>query len=48
MLCLSESEITLKRIAAHALGEISKHSAELASLVVKAGALTYLSNLISH
>jgi len=39
VICLSHSEITLKRIAANALGEIAKHSQELAQLVVDAGAL---------
>ena len=48
VICLTQREISLKRIAANALSEVAKHSPELAKLVVEAGALPYLSNLINH
>ena len=48
VLCIQEPEITLKRIAASALTEISKHSPELAQAVVDKGALPFLSSLVNH
>ena len=41
-----EPELTLKRISACALSDISKHSPELAQAVVDAGAVAYLAPLI--
>jgi Armadillo/beta-catenin-like repeat len=37
VLCVQEPELSLKRIAASALSDISKHSPELAQTVVDAG-----------
>jgi hypothetical protein len=48
VLCVQEPEPTLKRIAASALSEICKHSAELAQFVVDAGAVPFLAQLINH
>ena len=45
---MQEPEISLKRIAASALSDISKHSPELAQAVVDAGSVTYLASLIVH
>lgn len=41
-----EPEIALKRIAASALSDISKHTPELAQTVVDAGAIAYLAQLL--
>lgn len=48
VLCIQEPEITLKRIAASSMGDICKHSPELAQSVVDAGAVAYLAPLILH
>jgi hypothetical protein len=48
VICVQEPDLTLKRISATALGEICKHSAELAQAVVDAGAVPFLTSLISH
>merc|ERR1712146_644643 len=48
MLCFQEPELTLKRISASALSDISKHSPELAQTVVDAGAVSLLAKDISH
>lgn len=46
VLCIQEPEIALKRIAASALSDISKHSPELAQTVVDAGAIAHLAQMI--
>lgn len=46
VLCIQEPEIALKRIAASALSDISKHSAELAQMVVDMGAIAHLAQMI--
>jgi hypothetical protein len=46
--CVQEPDLSLKRISATALGEICKHSSELAESVVAAGAVPFLTSLISH
>ena len=43
---LQEPELSLKRIAASALSDISKHSPELAQTVVDAGAIAHLAQMI--
>ncbi len=48
VLCIQEPEITLKRISASSMGDICKHSPELAQAVVDAGAVAYLAPLITH
>ena len=48
VLCIQEPEISLKRISASSLGDICKHSPELAQAVVDAGAVAYLAPLINH
>ncbi|WP_411023200.1 armadillo/beta-catenin-like repeat-containing protein, partial [Salmonella sp. s51228] len=48
MLCIQEPEISLKRIAASSLCDISKHSQELAQTVADAGAIGHLASLISN
>ncbi len=48
VLCVQEPEITLKRVAASSLGDICKHSPELAQAIVDAGAVSYLAPLILH
>jgi 3-methyladenine DNA glycosylase AlkD len=48
VLCIQEPEITLKRISASSMGDICKHSPELAQSVVDAGAVAYLAPLILH
>lgn len=45
-LSLQEPELSLKRIAASALSDISKHTPELAQAVVDAGAVQYLAPLV--
>ena len=46
MLCIQEPEMSLKRISASALSDISKHLPELAQTVVDAGAIAYLAQMI--
>lgn len=46
VLCIQEPEIALRRIAASALSDISKHSPELAQTVVDAGAIAHLAQMI--
>lgn len=46
VLCIQEPELSLKRIAASALSDISKHSPELAQTVVDAGAVAHLAQMI--
>ena len=46
VLCIQEPELSLKRIAASALSDISKHSPELAQTVVDAGAIAHLAQMI--
>lgn len=46
VLCIQEPEIALKRIAASALSDISKHSPELAQTVVDTGAIAHLAQMI--
>ena len=46
--CIQEPEISLKRISASALSDISKHSTELAKSVVDAGAIAYLAVLVEN
>lgn len=46
VLCIQEPEIALKRIAASALSDISKHSPELAQTVVDVGAIAHLAQMI--
>ncbi len=48
MVSPQEPELTLKRISASALSDISKHSPELAQAVVDAGAVSLLSKDVSH
>ena len=48
VLCIQEPEIALKRVSAKALASISIHSQELAHAVADAGALPFLSSLITH
>ncbi len=48
VLCYQEPELTLKRISASALADISKHSPELAQTVVDSGAVALLSRDVSH
>jgi hypothetical protein len=48
VLCIQEPEVTLKRIAANALSEVCKHNKALGKLVVDAGAVPFLSGLITH
>jgi hypothetical protein len=47
ILCVQEPEISLKRISASSLSDISKHSPELAQTVVDAGAIAYLVQLVN-
>lgn len=46
VLCIQEPEIALRRIAASALSDVSKHSPELAQTVVDAGAIAHLAQMI--
>lgn len=46
VLCIQEPETALKRIAASALSDISKHSPELAQTVVDVGAIAHLAQMI--
>jgi hypothetical protein len=48
VLALQEPDPNLKRISALALNEISKHSLDLANIVVDSGAAPYLSQQINH
>ena len=48
VLCIQEPELTLKRIAASSLGDIAKHTPELAQAVVDANSVEYLVPLIFH
>lgn len=48
LLCLREPEVSLKRIAAATLSDISKHTPELAQALVDHCAITDLSPLILH
>lgn len=41
VLCVQEPELNLKRVAASALSDIAKHTAELAQAVVDAGMLLH-------
>ena len=46
VLCLQEPEVALKRIAASALSDVTKHSPELAQTVVDTGAIAHLAQMI--
>ena len=46
MAIMQEPELSLKRIAASALSDISKHSPEHAQAVVDAGAVAFLAPLV--
>lgn len=46
VLCVQEPEVALKRIAASALSDISKHTPELAQIVVDSGAIAHLAQMI--
>lgn len=48
VLCIQEPEVALKRIAASALSDLSKHSPELAQTVVDAGAIAHLAQMILY
>jgi hypothetical protein len=48
VLALQEPDPNLKRIAALALSEISKHSTDLAQVVIDAGGAPFLNQLITH
>lgn len=43
---MQEPELSLKRVAASSLADVSKHSPELAQAVVDAGAVPYVAALI--
>lgn len=45
VLCIQEPEISLKRISASTLSDISKHSPELAQTVVDTGAIAHLAQM---
>jgi hypothetical protein len=45
VLCVQEPEVSLKRIAASALSDISKHLPELAQTVVDCGAIAHLAQM---
>jgi hypothetical protein len=44
--CIQEPEAALKRVCAASLADIAKHSTDIATVVVEAGAITHLSALI--
>ena len=46
--CVQEPELTLRRIAASSLGDIAKHSAELAQAVVDSGIVESLVSMVLH
>ena len=46
--CLQESESFLKQISASALCDISKHTIELAQVVIDAGAITLLARNLTN
>lgn len=46
LLCLQEPVLSLKRIAASTISEISKHTQELAQTVVDYGAIAHLAQMI--
>ncbi len=48
VLCVQEPELAVKRIAASALGDVAKHTPELAQAVVDAGAVAYLAPLVTN
>jgi len=48
VLCLQESELYVKQIAASAVGDISKHSTELAQAMVDAGAIVFLAKILAN
>ncbi len=48
VLCAQEPELAVKRIAASALGDVAKHTPELAQSVVDAGAVAYLAPLVTN
>ena len=48
ILCLQEPELALKRVAASALSDICKHAVELAQMVVDAGAICHLAQMIQN
>jgi hypothetical protein len=47
VLCVQEPELAVKRIAASVLGDVAKHTPELAQSVVDAGAISYLALLVT-
>lgn len=46
LLCLLEPELSLKRIVASVLSDISKHTPDLAKTVVDYGAIAHLAQMI--
>jgi hypothetical protein len=48
LVCMQEPELPLKRICASALGDVAKHSPELAQTVVTAGAVPAMTKLLVH
>ena len=46
VLCLQEPELYIKQIGASAISDISKHSIELAQIVVDAGAIFFLAKTL--
>jgi len=47
-LCLQEPELYVKQIGASAISDISKHSVELAQVVVDAGAIFFLAKTLAN
>jgi len=47
-LCLQEPELYVKQIGASAISDISKHSVELAQIVVDAGAIFFLAKILAN
>jgi len=48
VLCLQEPELYIKQISASAISDISKHSLELAQVVVDAGAIYFLVKILAN